>query len=302
MALGRDGIYLADMRSHRVRLLDDRTGTVITVAGGKVPRNPVIPWRFIYKKEDVIRQQGAPLAYAVAGMDAVTVRQDIRYADDALRRFDLYRPPGSGKLPLVVLVSSRNDTEVVPDTWGMFESRARVIAASGFAVVMFNHRLGLNGSIIQGSEDLDLLLRYVSEHAEDLAVDASQIRVVTYSMGSTTLADLLRKPPANLKKIVAFYPYADLRELQNWQAPGKTSQNAERYSMVTSFADGLTIPPILIIRAGKDTPLVIKGVDAFIAEALRRNVPLEVINVPDAEAGFDRQNTSVMRRVIEFLR
>jgi len=299
MALGADGIYLADMRSHRVRRLDSKTGTVVTVAGGKIPRNPVIPWRFIYKREDVIREQGVPVAYSLPGMDAVTVRSDFRYAGDPLRRLDLYRPPVTGKLPAVVLVSGRNDTEVVPDEWGLSISRARVFAASGFAVAMYNHRLGLNGSLIQGAEDLQLLLRYLSANADDLQIDASRVAIVTYSMGATALPDLMRKMPANVKAIVAFYPYADLRELQNWQAPGKTSANAEQYSMVTSFG---SLPPTLVIRAGKDDPVLVKGVDAFIAEALKRNAPIEVINYPDAETGLDTRVPMVMKRVIEFVR
>ena len=307
MARGKDGIYLADMRSHRVRLLNQRSGKVITVAGGKVPRNPVITWRFIYKKDEFVREQAVPIPFRVTGMEAVRVQQDLRYADDALRRFDLYRPPGGAKLPLVILVSGRNDTEVVPDTWGVFESRARVLAASGFGVVMFNHRLGLNGSIVQVAEDLDLLLDALDRRSAELNVDASNIAIVTYSMGSTALPELLRKHGAPVRGIVAFYPYADLRELANWQAPGKTAENAERYSMVTSFREGVATPRMLLIRAGKDSAPLLKGVDGFVAAALSRNDPVEVINHPAGATGFDREASDrevarIMQRVVDFLR
>jgi dienelactone hydrolase len=305
LARGRSGIYVADMRAHRVRLLDERTGTVITVAGGKEPRNPVIPWRFVYRKEDVVREQDVPVPFRVAGMDAVTVQQDLRYADDALRRFDLYRPPGNERLPVVVLISGRNDTEVLPDTWGLFESRARILAAAGFAAVMFNHRLGLNGSIVQGAEDLALLLRALER--PELNLDTSNVSLVAYAMGTTALPALMRNPPRNLRSIVAFYPYADVRELANWQAPGKTDENAERFSMGASFVDGVAVPRMLLIRAGRDAPHLLKGVDTFVAEALKKNAPIELINHPGGAAAFDREAADsevpeIMQRVIEFLR
>ena len=304
MALGRDGIYMADMRSHRIVRFDSRSGTVVTVAGGKVPRSPVIPWRFVYKREQMVKDQSAPVAYSVPGMDAATVRQDLRYAGDPLRRLDLYRPPTRGPLPLIILVSGRNDTEVVPDEWGVSISRARLFAASGFAVAMYNHRLGLNGSLVQGAEDLQLLLRYLSANAGDLDIDPSRIVIVTYSMGSTALPELMRKPHAGVKAIVAMYPWADLRELQSWQAPGKTSENAAQYSMVTSLVEGV---PMLVIRAGKDAELIRKGIDALIAEAMRRNIEIEVINHPQGETNFDvkpddKRVPVIMRRVIEFAR
>ena len=120
-------------------------------------------------------------------------------------------------------------------------------------------------------------------------------------MGSTALPGLLRSPHPGVRGIATLYPYADLRELRDWQAPGRTSENAERYSMVTSFADGVATPPLLVIRAGADAPLIVKGIDALIAEGLRRNAPIEVMNVPNAETGFDRTDGTVTNLLVDFL-
>ncbi|HEU4521923.1 MAG TPA: alpha/beta hydrolase fold domain-containing protein [Thermoanaerobaculia bacterium] len=303
MAVGRRGIYVADLRAHRLLHLDERSGTVTTIAGGKAPRNPVIRWRFLYDREQFVRDQSGSAALIVPGVESVAVRQDIVYAgDDALRRFDLYRPPRPGALPAVVLVSGRNDTEIVPDTWGIFESRARNIASAGYAAIMFNHRLGLNGTFVDAAADLDRLLQHLQRNASDLGIDPSRIALVSWSMGSTLLPDVLRSGRPGVKAVALFYPWADLRELQNWQAPGRTAENAEEYSIVSSLPENSSVPPLLVVRAGKDAPLTNKGIDTLIAEALRRDLSVHVVNVPGQEVEFDRRDETILRTVVDFFR
>ena len=71
----------------------------------------------------------------------------------ALRRFDLYLPAGVSKPPVVVLVSGRNDTEVVPDEWGVFASRARLFVGNDSGPSHLASAQGLPGVVIFGPSD-----------------------------------------------------------------------------------------------------------------------------------------------------
>lgn len=302
LAFEADGdLLVTDMKNHRIRRIDARTGNVMTIAGGPQPRNPVITWRFVYDREEVARDLSIPIAYDVEGMDSTQVREDIRYADDAMRRFDLYLPQGtaaSDRKPLVVIVPGRNDVEILPDDWGAFRARGRAFAAAGFATIVFNHRLGLNGSIVQAADDVRHLLDYVRSNAAALNVDESRVAVVAYSMGAAALTEV-----QNVRCIAAFYPWGDLRELPDWQVPGKTADNAARYSLAAT----LPSVPLFVVRTGKDPAHISSAIDRMIAAALQKNVAVEVINHPTGEHGFDRNPSdpyaiSTMRRAIEFVR
>jgi dienelactone hydrolase len=64
---------------------------------------------------------------------------------------------------------------------------------------------------------------------------------------------------------------------------------------------------MLVVRAGRDHPLNNQAIDAFVAEALRQNAPIEVINYPEGRHAFDvldatDQTRQIIRRTLEFLK
>ena len=67
------------------------------------------------------------------------------------------------------------------------------------------------------------------------------------------------------------------------------------------------MPPVLVVRAGLDHPSLNATIDRFIAAAVARNAPLEVMNHSEGRDGFDildddprtRENAA---RTTEFLR
>ena|SRR5580704_16836456 len=62
------------------------------------------------------------------------------------------------------------------------------------------------------------------------------------------------------------------------------------------------LPPILIARAGADSPALNATIDRFVAEALSRDVPVELHNVKGAPHAFDVQSpTAEVRELIQRL-
>ncbi|HEY7358601.1 MAG TPA: hypothetical protein VH590_19100, partial [Ktedonobacterales bacterium] len=67
------------------------------------------------------------------------------------------------------------------------------------------------------------------------------------------------------------------------------------------------LPPMLVVRAGRDHPLNNRAIDAFVAEALSQNAPLEVINYLEGRHAFDvlddtARTRQIIRRTLAFLR
>ena len=50
---------------------------------------------------------------------------------------------------------------------------------------------------------------------------------------------------------------------------------------------GPSSPPTLIVRAGKDSEMLNNGIAEFASKALSRNTPLTLLNLPEAQHGFD---------------
>jgi dienelactone hydrolase len=55
---------------------------------------------------------------------------------------------------------------------------------------------------------------------------------------------------------------------------------------------------MLVVRAGRDHPLLNQSIDVFVAEALSQNAPIEVINYPEGRHGFDVLDATARTRQI----
>lgn len=67
-----------------------------------------------------------------------------------------------------------------------------------------------------------------------------------------------------------------------------------------------TVPPVLVARAGRDRPQVNRGLDSFVSEALKHNLPLDLFNHPTGQHGFDcldadRRSREIIQGTLTFL-
>jgi len=86
------------------------------------------------------------VVYQLPGMDAVTVRPNLKYCDvdNPFLLMDIYTPPSlsnNAPLPIVVFIHGAAGAQYKPKDWGLFQSWGRLIAAAGMVAVMFTHRL-----------------------------------------------------------------------------------------------------------------------------------------------------------------
>jgi acetyl esterase/lipase len=279
---------------------------VPTVADARLARGDAImsadtPQDHISKKRVV---------YTMPGMDAVTVRRDVPYriTDAGALTMDLYYPPDSKgtPCPAVVFVTGFADPGAEKmfgcrfKEMGSFVSWAQLAAASGIAAVTYANR--------QPAADVAAVLGHVRQNATSFAIDANSIGVWSCSgHAPTALSLLLETARANLKCAVLCYPFTlDLDGASHVAAASSLWRfvNACAGRSVDDLARDV---PLFIARAGRDRfPGLNEALDRFVAEALARNLPVTIVNQPEAPHAFDvfddsESSRDVIRRILAFL-
>lgn len=216
----------------------------------------------------------------------VTIRRDLAYADH--RQLDLYLPEAP-RPPVVVHVTGYKSADVEkffgrkPRELPMACAWGERIASAGLAAVVYSN--------VDPAPDLDALLAHLRSCAE---VDGERIGLWGAS-GSGPLA-LSRLAAARCASLL--YPYL----LGPDVASAAATYGFENPATMPDVA-----PPLYVVRAGADaTPGLNAGVDRFVIDALARDQPVTLVNVPGAAHAFDHTNDNdasreVVRRAVEFL-
>lgn len=235
--------------------------------------------------------------YSLPGVEAVTVRRE----EIGGLAVSLYYPPEfEGILPAVVIVAGYPDAgfrKVVGCSFqemGSVVSWAELIAASGMVAVTYAYR--------DPAADLRLLLAHLRRNAAELRIDENRIALWA-SSGNAPLA-LSAMMETRVACAALSYPYTlDLDGTF-------VADTGKQFGFMAPAVDIDELPndvPLLLVRAGKDEmPHLNETLDRFIAAALTRNLPVTVVNHPNAPHAFDlfldsEETRKVIRQTLEFL-
>lgn len=230
----------------------------------------------------VLRPSPAPVqirASSYTAADGTTLPFDVYY--DSARK---------GRRATLILLSGSDD----PRAWGAYADLGRLAAQRGFtAIVMAKRFPRTNAGIESGYGDVHSLLEQLQDRVD--VADRKRTCLWGFSAGGRLLSLAFAQQTPALRCAIGFYPvltaYAD--------AP---SDWTRRFIPAEAVLAGgaATSPPMLIVRAGKDTQQINQGIESFAANALRRNVPVTIVNLPEARHAFDwHDDTAWSRRAIE---
>jgi hypothetical protein len=247
------------------------------------------------------------------GMDEVRVRRDIEYKSDGSGplTLDLYSPPGgdpSSLRPGVLSVAGYPDPGMErilgcrTKEMGAFSSWGRLIAASGLIAVNYANR--------EPATDIRSVLRHLRENGTALGIDSQRIGLLAVSgHAPLALAALIDgKAEVTLRCAALICPF--LLDLDGFTAVA----DAARTFRFANPASGKTVDDLprgaalFIARAGLDqTPGLNETLDRFVTKALGRNLPLTLMNLPEAPHAFDvmhdhEASREVIRATLGFLR
>jgi hypothetical protein len=251
------------------------------------------------------------VVYSIPGVEAVTVQRDVPYrvTDSGSLGFDVYYPPGaaaSDRRPAVLIVYGYSDAGF-PNVFGRsFKemgqtiSWARLIAASGLVAILYSNR--------DPVEDVQSVLHHVREHAASLGIDETRLGVWAGS-GNVPLALwlMMQKERRDVKCAVLCCGFM-------LDVPGSTTvAEMQKNYRFANPAEGKSVDdvrddlPMLLVRAGRDQfPGINESIDSFVSGALRRNLPVRVINHADAPHAFDLFHDSdasreIIREILRFM-
>ena len=232
----------------------------------------------------------ASCKYVVPGMEAVEARLHIPYAtrNGATQRYDLYDAAPERSTKVVLLVHGGpipDNLQATPADWGLFQSLARLLAASGVTAVMFNHRFFSPELAPTAMNDIEDLISHLG---------LKRVGLWVFSGGGSLLGRLLRNTPTSLRCVVAYYAALEAKT-REFSAADAIEENSGR------------VPPILVARGGLDTPELNYTIDRFVAAALKNNVAIDVMNHPAGQHGFDfrddnQRTREILARTLEFIR
>lgn len=251
----------------------------------------------------------ASVVLRLPGMEQAVVRKGIVFDEKGGLAFDLYRPAGAqagARLPAVVFVSGAERVR----EWQWFIDYGRLAAASGLLGIVPDKRYppSLEG-LRTGAADTEALLAWLRSHAGELGLDPDRICLWTFSAGGRLTSVGLRQGGPAVRCLVSFYGVLDLTPDAAGLQEAERNEALLRYSPLHTL-EALEAPrtPLFVVRAGRDAiPNLNAGLDRFAATALRRNAPITLINLPEADHGFDALNDNDRSRAaiaaaLEFLR
>ncbi len=255
------------------------------------------------------------VANPVPDTERVRLRQDVVYktAGTLELTLDVYYPNDATTTPRPAVVFLHGDAapEIVRNAkeWPQYVRWGERVASAGLIGVVANHRSTERGTKLEeAAQDVDDVIAFVRKQAADLAIDPDRLCLWTCSAGGpVTLRSVLRDTPRFVRAVVAYYCLLDLRHLKTKFA-GSTLETLQAFSPSYHLSQSKGhVPAMLVVRAGRDSADINTSIDNFVALALTKNIPLEVVNHPTARHAFDvhendRQSLAILERTVAFMR
>jgi len=241
--------------------------------------------------------------FELPGMRGVPVRRDVTYREgpDGPLTMDVYYPPGhspTAPVPAVVIVTGYSGSmkpRLLDCTFkelGWTISTAQLLAVSGIAAVAYMNDDALT--------DAHAVIRYVRDHARELAIDPGRIGVWSSSGNCpTALSLLMRSTSEDVRAAVLLCGF-----LLDFDGATDVAAMAAQYRFVDACA-GRSIDdverdvPILLARAGREHVAAVNAsIDGFVTRAVAANLPLTFVNHADGPHGFELFDDSAATRAI----
>ncbi|MFN8060738.1 MAG: hypothetical protein U0Q12_16400 [Vicinamibacterales bacterium] len=227
-----------------------------------------------------------PVLFDVPGTADVEVERDLAFvaADGAPSTYDLYRPRTAPDRGIVIIVSGYPDAGVQRvfgrpfKEMGWTTSWARLLAASGTTVVAYANR--------EPAGDAKAVIAHVRARADASGV-RQEVGLLACS-GHGPLAVSLLMDDHAVSCATLLYGYTlDLDGGRDVTGAAATFKfvDAAAGRPVGDLAGGAAM---LLVRAGSDEmPGLNRAMDRFVVQALAANLPLSLVNHPNAPHAFD---------------
>lgn len=244
------------------------------------------------------------LALELPGMEQVQVH-NVHYSsfNDKPLSMDLYYPSdgeSESGYPVVVFVNGFRTSAADYRNHSACQSWGRLVAAAGMVGVAYD---------TERPEDLDSLIAYLKENAEELEIDPERIGLWSSSSHvPTALWYAMQEDEKDVKFLVSYYgvmlsPDNYQRELHNSLCRSLGCYGDELNDVERIRTD----LPLFIVRAGRDNPDLNDIIDHFMGLVSGTDVQVTYIDHEDGQHGFDtgmkdERSTEIIGMTLEFMK
>lgn len=249
------------------------------------------------------------LVYKIPGGDQVKVREGVKFGTAEGRDLfvDVYQPAdlkaGEQRAALLFISGGENVRG-----WPIYQEYGRLAAAHGLVGLVPDKRFprGADG-IVNGTTDMQTLRKFLAQEGKALGVDPKRMAFWIFSgggqLGALGLHPSKPDEPPQPRCIVMFYAALDF-------APALVQANPAlgEYSPARAVeASGKAAPPMFLVRAGQDMPVLNLALGSFVSGALKGNAPLTLVNYPEGRHAFDAlddrdETRAIMKAAFDFIR
>ncbi|MEU7060734.1 alpha/beta hydrolase [Streptomyces sp. NPDC046197] len=201
-------------------------------------------------------------------------------------RLDLHLPqmeagqPACAPRPAVLFVHGGPvppDLDPTPRDSPFYVGYARCAASLGAVGAVVDHRLHGITDYAQAAGDVAEAVELLRA---DPRVDPERIALWLFSGAGLLAADWITAPPGWLRCLALNYPI--LEPLPGWGAVG-----ARFHPVGALRAGGAALPPLVLTRAGRETPPIAATVEKFLVAAEEAKTPVDVVDVPHGVHSFE---------------
>jgi acetyl esterase/lipase len=251
------------------------------------------------------------VVFTIPSMDDVVAERDIAYAsvDNHDLLLDVYRPSSVAagqRLPGVIFI---HGGPVPPDfprkDSGQYQSWGKLAAASELVGITFNHDYHAPEQLPQSAANVLAAIAFVRENAARFHLDPNRICLWTCSGGGPHICFALRDQPAYVRCLVVYYAIMDVQPV-SFLVDALSEEEVRRYSAVSHIQDKPLLFPTLLVRTGLDNEGLNETITRFAAQDRAMNSPIEVINHPQGQHGFDilddnLRSQQIIERTLAFI-
>lgn len=241
-----------------------------------------------------------PLVHAVSCAPPAPHTFVYRSLPNGQLHADLYRPempPEQRCLAVIMIHGGPVQRQSNPRAWRMFRDYAALLTGLGVVTIVFNHRLHGPAEYFTAQGDVIALLEHVRTHAASYNVDPERMVLWAFAGSGPLLTVALNPRRAYVRGLIAYYCLLDFGTPARVGAPAPR-EILEGLSPATQLRRYGCPVPILVARAGRDSPAVNRSLATFVEAALASEVAIELLNHPEGELGFDVRNDDARSREI----
>ena len=209
---------------------------------------------------------GKAVILQLPGMHHAQVRRNVVYQRAERLRMDVYRPRGARGRLPAVLLAGPARRSGQAVGW------AQLLSARGLAAVVAD---------LRSEGDVRALIAYVRAHSRGLGIAAGRLCMLGFSSrAANRLLGATNGKGPGLRCAVVYYGRLDV--------------------------DPAQVPPLLVVKAARDTASVNDSIDRFEATAQQRHADVRVVTSPGGH-GFDvgrptKRGQAVVKVTLRFLR